>query len=88
MIILETSWNLEIDGIIVGSGGSYSISGPQTSEEIINMPNGDYTFTINDTYGDGICCAYGQGSYSVLVNSVETISGGEFGSSESTNFSI
>jgi hypothetical protein len=27
------------------------------------LPAGDYTFIISDTYGDGICCEYGQGNY-------------------------
>jgi len=35
-------------------------------------------------YGDGICCEYGAGSYSVVVNGEEKASGGQFGSEEST----
>ena len=27
------------------------------------LPYGCYTLTVNDSYGDGICCAYGQGSF-------------------------
>jgi len=36
-----------------------------------------YTFTITDTYGDGICCTYGNGFYKYTVGEVEK-EGGEF----------
>ena len=38
-----------------------------------------YEFTLNDTWGDGICCAYGQGSYTISVEGEEVASGGDFG---------
>ena len=41
---------------------------------------------INDAYGDGICCQYGSGSYSVSVDGVTVASGGQFATSESTSF--
>jgi len=49
-------------------------------------PKCDYTFTIYDTFGDGICCGYGSGSYSVTYNGAQVISGGDFGSQESGTF--
>ncbi|MFK7776200.1 MAG: T9SS type A sorting domain-containing protein [Saprospiraceae bacterium] len=50
----ETSWTLtNSGGATIDSGNGYS-----TSQEFIdltyNVPPGDYTFTINDTYGDGL----------------------------------
>ncbi len=50
----ETSWTLtNSGGATIGSGNGYS-----TNNEFIdltyNVPPGDYTFTINDTYGDGL----------------------------------
>ena len=39
---------------------------------------GDYTFIILDTFGDGICCGFGQGSYSLSVDGIEIANGGEF----------
>ena len=45
-----------------------------------------YNFTINDTFGDGICCAYGEGSYSVSLAGEVVASGGDFGDSETTLF--
>jgi len=33
--------------------------------EVYNC-NTQYEFTINDTFGDGICCGFGAGEYEVL----------------------
>jgi len=41
-------------------------------------------FTIFDSYGDGICCGYGNGSYSVTINGVLQAAGGQFNNQEST----
>lgn len=48
--------------------------------------SGCATFAISDEYGDGICCAYGEGSYTLTYNSDVIKSGGDFDSSESTEF--
>jgi len=29
------------------------------------VASASYSWTINDSYGDGLCCTYGEGSYSV-----------------------
>merc|ERR1739837_46052 len=50
--------------------------------------SGSYTFTIKDAYGDGICCSYGNGGYSVKVNDVEVATGGQFGSEEKKTFDV
>ena len=41
-----------------------------------------YDFTITDSYGDGLCCAYGNGSYSLTLNGTVIGSGATFTSSE------
>merc|ERR1711982_268376 len=43
---------------------------------------------MGDGYGDGICCNYGQGGYSVKVDDKEVASGGQFGSSETKPFNV
>jgi len=50
---------------------------------------GCYDFVIYDSYGDGICCAYGNGNYTV-TDSAGTVlaSGGSYGRSETTNFCV
>eukprot|EP00525_Craspedostauros_australis_P013817 CAMPEP_0198108140 /NCGR_PEP_ID=MMETSP1442-20131203/230_1 /TAXON_ID= /ORGANISM="Craspedostauros australis, Strain CCMP3328" /LENGTH=72 /DNA_ID=CAMNT_0043763353 /DNA_START=30 /DNA_END=245 /DNA_ORIENTATION=- len=40
--------------------------------------------TIADTGRNGICCTNGKGSYKIFVDGVEQKSGGEFGTSETT----
>ncbi len=38
-----------------------------------------YEFSITDSYGDGMCCTYGEGSYTILINGEEVATGGDFG---------
>ncbi|MBL85353.1 MAG: hypothetical protein CMO82_01700 [Winogradskyella sp.] len=89
----ETAWSLIDDsGSTVASGGTY---GSQADGSTLNinvgcLDSGCYDFVITDTYGDGICCAYGNGSYT-LTNSdtgATLASGGSFTSSETTNFCL
>ena len=88
----ETSWTLKNSaGSTVASGGTYA---SQADGSTLVIPINDlvddcYDFTILDTYGDGICCAYGNGSYTLEVTGgTELASGGSFGSSEVTNFCL
>ena len=86
----ETSWQLtDSSGFIVAQNGSLSNASTYTTE--IEIPASDecYTFTINDSYGDGICCQYGAGSYSITDDSGNTIiSGGEFSSVDTSTFRV
>jgi len=84
----ETSWSLRVDGSEVASGDNYSTKGA-TITESFDYGAGDYEFIINDEYGDGICCSYGNGSWTIRDGSGSVIdSGGDFGSSENTYFCI
>ena len=49
-------------------------------------PGIQYEFTIFDAFGDGICCTYGEGSYSVTLAGTEVAAGASFGASETTSF--
>ena len=88
----ETTWDLkDASGYIVAEGGPYTNNNTSSLEIEIPISNSDecYTFTINDAYGDGICCQYGTGSYSITDDSGNVIfSGGEFGSTEATTFRV
>ena len=86
----ETSWQIVNDGgTTVASGGTYGSSPDgSTFTENICLADDCYTFTIFDSYGDGICCAYGNGSYSLTDGGTVLASGGSFGSSEATNFCV
>ncbi len=85
----ETSWQIRDGATVVASGGTYgSQPDGSTVVENITLAPGCYDFVISDTYGDGICCSYGNGSYSLVDGSTTLASGGAFGSSETTNFCV
>lgn len=81
----ETTWEIKnASGKVVASGNRY---GENKTYKINKcLPNDCYTFTIKDSYGDGICCKYGNGSYKLTVNGVVKSSGSNFGSSASAEF--
>ena len=90
----ETTWQIVDNdtGSTIASGGPYS-SGFTTFPSSLIPTSGcleasSYTFTVSDSFGDGICCQYGLGSYTVSVDGTEVLSGGEFGSTESKTFAI
>lgn len=85
----ETSWNIKDENeTVVASGDNYGNSTTYQTEHCLGL--GCYTFTIFDEYGDGICCEYGDGSYTLenLSTSETVASGGEFGSSATHEFCI
>lgn len=85
----ETTWDLKDEsGQTVYSGGSYSNKLTVYSETFV-LADGNYTFNIYDSYGDGICCSYGDGYYTLTDgNNVEFATGGSFGSSDMVTFCI
>jgi len=83
----ETSWTLKnASGATVESGSGYGNNTSYTFDW--NLSEGAYTFTINDSYGDGMCCSYGNGSYALKNGSTTLVSGGAIGSSESTDLCV
>jgi hypothetical protein len=90
----ETSWSLtnNTSGTVVASGSGFSdtASLPALFTQTVSVVSGNcYTFLISDSYGDGICCDSGQGYYQLkTAENVTIASGGEFGTSESTNFGV
>ena len=86
----ETAWNIRNSAnAIVASGGPYS---GQTANSTLNVPiclgNDCYTLTFTDTYGDGMCCTYGNGSYRLIGPSGTLVSGGTFTTSQATQFCV
>lgn len=79
----ETSWEIADDsGSIVLSGDGYNDDTTYVIEECLPA-GGCYTFTIFDSFGDGICCGYGQGQYAVVYEGEVVGTGGNFNSQES-----
>ncbi len=86
----ETSWDIiDAAGNIVSSGASTAALNGLTTYEQLCLPTGCYTLNVYDSWGDGMCCAYGTGGYS-LSDSVGNfyLSGGAFGSVDSRNFCV
>ena len=75
---------------MVASGGPYG-SQPDgaTVVQTACLSTGCYDFIIYDSYGDGICCNYGTGSY-VLEDAGGAVlaAGSSFGFQETTNFCV
>ncbi|MBO4655973.1 MAG: Omp28-related outer membrane protein [Bacteroidales bacterium] len=78
----ETTWQVKdvSNNSVIASGGPYSDASTATVQTIPDITvdgTGCYVFTIYDSYGDGICCSYGQGSYSVLYDGTQMGNGGQ-----------
>ena len=86
----ETTWTItDSNGNTVATGGDYGWAENDKYREYVFLCEGEYAFNLLDSAGDGICCGeYGNGSYTLIVDGESVRTGGEFGSAETTNFSI
>ena len=90
----ETSWNITNssgDEVASSEGNLGAVADGTTLEELICLPTNEcYTLTIFDTVGDGICCGFGLGSYSLIGPDGEELiaSTGEFDFSEGNMFCL
>lgn len=79
----ETSWDIrDADNRVWASGGPYSASNQNDEISIdICLPEGCFNLNVYDSYGDGMCCNGGRGSYRLTdANGDELASGDQFGS--------
>lgn len=85
----ETTWNLQdATGTVVLSGGPYSSTGTIYTSSVC-LSDGCYSLQILDSANDGLCCAYGSGSYSLAgSDGVVYASGADFDSIDTTEFCI
>ncbi len=83
----ETSWEITDSSDQIRYSGSGYASNNSYSEDVC-LVDGDYTLTLYDTYGDGICCSFGNGSYALTVENTTVASGGSFGAQDSTSFTL
>ena len=81
----ETTWEvIDAAGNIVASGGPYAVQGT-TEMTSFCLTDGCYNFIIKDQASDGLCCGYGNGSYTLVDGSGATVAaGGNFGAAETT----
>jgi hypothetical protein len=83
----ESSWKIRKSNnqiVTGGTGGPFTDQGavgefPQT-DVTVTLPASDcYRFIMSDSYGDGMCCQYGNGSYQILDGNGNTLlQGGSF----------
>ena len=73
---------------ILNQGEDVYVNNSQNIMNVCVPENSDLTFVIYDSYGDGICCESGNGSYEVSVCEIIYASGGDFESSETTSFNV
>ena len=84
----DISWNIKnASGQIVASGKEYDQRGREISVKEC-LPSGCYTIEMNDSYGDGLCCQYGQGYYRVIVNGRTLAEDASFGSRSRKEFCL
>ncbi len=88
----ETSFELIAeDGSVIISGGPYQDGQEGTVKtKTTCLEDGCYTLFVDDAYGDGICCDYGEGSIELLDASGGMIaySDGFFGFYEALDFCV
>ncbi|MBB1431369.1 endonuclease [Pseudoalteromonas sp. SG43-4] len=83
----ETSWAVNNNqGSAVANGSGYA-SNTQYDEQIC-LTDGTYTLVISDSYGDGMCCSTGSGSYALKQGSTALASGASFNNTDSTAFTL
>ena len=85
----ETSWDFKDSNDTILYSGEINVYGNETTyNHTFDVPTGGcYSFTIYDSEGDGICCGWGSGSYTLTDSNSNVIAtGGEFGAQESVSF--
>lgn len=85
----ETSWKLFNNGygMEMTTGGGYTAANT-LHDQILCLEDGDYEFVIEDQYGDGMCCGYGNGYWKLIFDGSTLLEGAEFGSSLTDTFTV
>ena len=84
----ETSWEIYNPNlpagpaVVAASPGGYF--GNNLFNSMVILPPGDYEFVIYDSFGDGICCEFGEGWFSLTNNCGLDTAVYDFGGSELT----
>ena len=85
----ETSWQItnHLGEIVVSvANGTEMVTDFTLYSWEVELIPGNYTFSIFDTFGDGICCIEGDGYYNLSLGGALFYSGGEFQTEESIEF--
>lgn len=71
----EVTWNVKQNGVQIASGNFQG-------DTICVSESACVLFTIFDSANDGLCCGFGQGSYSLLLDGVQVASGAQYTTSD------
>ncbi|MDA0941037.1 MAG: hypothetical protein O2990_08540, partial [Bacteroidetes bacterium] len=85
----EITWTLSDANGTLLSGGPYSTQGTTYTDVVcidgaVEFPC--LQFVINDSYGDGICCGYGNGAYTLYMDGAAVATGGNYGQQDIVQF--
>ncbi len=75
----ETTWKVFVNNIQIANGTTNNATLCVDSSACVR-------FEIYDSYGDGICCGYGNGSFNVQLDGITVASGGQFSNISSHTF--
>ena len=84
----ETTWEVRRLGNVVYSGGPYGddLGGTEVVVDLC-LEDGCYILEISDSWGDGMCCEFGNGGWELLDPAGAVVaSGGQFTDSETEQF--
>jgi hypothetical protein len=89
----ETTWQIRNGATIYASGGPYTNQAANGQFPLapitVCVPDGCHELVVFDSFGDGLCCAYGNGSFSLLDAQGSVLaSGGTFTSSVTSSFCV
>lgn len=84
----ETTWEILRLGQVIYSGGPYSDNADGTEVLVdLCLESGCYILKVYDSYGDGMCCDFGNGSWTVLDDDGDTVAtGGSFNDLDQEQF--
>ena len=88
----ETTWQIVQGTTVFASGGPYTQAGsngvyPQTPITVC-LPDGCYQLIVSDSYGDGMCCAFGAGGFTLTGAGGTLASGGSFTFTSTHSFCV
>lgn len=87
----DITWKLfDVAGKVLYKGGPYPDFNRKLKTKSFCLEDGCYTFKIYDSWGDGICCAYGKGWYNLKDANGKVIfsSNGRYGYQQTKKFCL
>lgn len=86
----DVSWSLrdETQGLTILADSSYGVGNTTIRQNFTAVEGHCYSLKVNDAYGDGVCCGFGQGYYSLSIGSLQLIRADAFGYESGLKFTF